>query len=184
VDDCGQRQQVQASKESTELTGIAEICRFRIWSSTKNSTKIRSDINDAIVFQVDQLGFTVSGIKLQDATTDELTASSVVLYQPSASTYDYATARGHSLDHHVRVQTHMLARRVRMHIIISSSLELGLYSRLETRFTQYRAASDWHNSERSASRHATDEIWHGDIYSNGQSWRGFRKARHFSLFAI
>src|SRR5271156_861961 len=81
--DCGQRQQVHTSKESTELTGIAEICRFRIWSSTENSTEIRSDVNDTIVFQVDQLGLSVSGIRPHDATTDELTAPSVVLYQPS-----------------------------------------------------------------------------------------------------
>ena len=81
--DCGQCQQDQATKESTELTGIAEICRFRIWSSTKNGTKIRSDINDAIIFQVDQLSLSVSEIRPHNATTNELTASSVVLYQPS-----------------------------------------------------------------------------------------------------
>ena len=152
--DCGQRQQVQASKESTELTGIAEICRFRIWSPTKNSTEIRSDINDAIVFQVDQLGLSVSGIRPHDAMTDETHGAiccPIPAVSSSVSTYDYATARSHSLDHHMRVQTHMLACRVRVHIVISSSLELGLYSRLEARFTQYRTASDWHNSERSAS---------------------------------
>ena len=104
--DCGQRQRVQASKESTELTGIAEICGFRVWPSTENGTEIRSDINDAIVFQVDQLDLSVSGIRPHDATTDELTAPSVVLFQPSVHQRRHTVTsprESYPLDHHVRV---------------------------------------------------------------------------------
>jgi hypothetical protein len=93
----GQRQQGQASRELTELTGIAEIGRFCIWSSTKNGTEIWRDVNDAIVFQVDQLGYSVSGgSDRHDITTEELTAPSIVLFSRQfigANFYDSVTTR-------------------------------------------------------------------------------------------
>src|SRR5437762_6931349 len=82
------------------------------------------------------------------------------------------------LNHDVRVQTHMLASWICVHIVISGPLELGFHPRLEVWFAHDCAADDWDNGQRSAPRNAADEIWDGNVHSDSQGWRGLGKASH------
>jgi hypothetical protein len=62
----------QPQSQWIELTGITEVCRFGIWSSTEDGTESWCNINDTIVFQVYQLVLSVSPITQIDAVRVEL----------------------------------------------------------------------------------------------------------------
>lgn len=96
----------RSQRKPAKLTGVTEICRFSIWSPAEDGTKTWCNVNDAIVFQVNQLVIPVSRIRLSVVTGDELTAPSVVLHEAGGrqhSEWISKQKKNHPLNHDMRV---------------------------------------------------------------------------------